>query len=354
MKSPASIRTSTRPPSSLHTASVNNEMGLRGLINATLALHLRTITTSLLVFSLLAPSIRAGEQERFSFERTLMGTRFQIICYTTDRAAAERAAAAAFQIAEEVNAVASDYLPHSELSMLTAHPANTPVTLSARLYELLSHSRQIAETTHGTFDPTLGPLTKLWREARNHGRLPEPDNLQSARTHTGWQYFTLDPETRSITLLRENMAFDLGGVAKGHAADWMIESLGKAGISRAMIVAGGDVRVGDAPPGREGWRVALQTFDLARSEEILVLSNAAVSTSGNLHQSIEIDGVKYSHILDPTTGLGLTRRIAASVIADEAKLSDPLATAACVTGPDGLRAMRELPGVREVKIFVPL
>ncbi|RYD29619.1 MAG: FAD:protein FMN transferase, partial [Verrucomicrobiaceae bacterium] len=170
---------------------------------------------------------------------------------------------------------------------------------------------------------------------------------------TGWRHFTLDPASRTITLHREDMAFDLGAVAKGYAADLMLESLAANGIRRAMIVAGGEIRLGDAPPGREGWRVAVRTFDPSRPDEVVVLSNAAVSTSGDLYQSVEIDGIRYSHILSPLTGLGLTRRVAAMVIADEAKLSDPLSTAACVLGPDASEKLRNFPGLRELKVTTP-
>ena len=294
----------------------------------------------------------AGAAERFSFERPLMGTGFGVICYAESRDAAVKAAEEAFSKAEEINGIASDYLPESELSRLASHPAGKPLRISPLLYGLLDHSRRLAEATDGAFDPTLGSLTKLWRESRADRRLPDPEKLRAARAAAGWRHFTLHPESHSITLHRENMAFDLGGVAKGFAADLMLETLAAAGISQALITAGGDVRIGDAPPGREGWKVSVKTFDLSGSDEILTLSNAAVSTSGDLHQSLEIDGVKYSHILDPATGLGLTRRIAASVIADNAKLSDPLATAACVLGPEAGEALRKLPGVREVKIRV--
>ena len=302
----------------------------------------------IVIFAWVASVPAAGE--KFRFERPLMGTRFTIVCHAVDRAVAVKAAEAAFSIATEANAIASDYLPDSELSRLASTPANSPVALSRELYDMLDHSRRIAEATGGAFDPSLGALTKLWRETRDHGYLPDPEKLLNARAAIGWRHFTLDPESRSITLHRKDMAFDLGGVAKGYAADLMLESLAAAGISRAMIAAGGDIRLGDPPPGRDGWRVALQTFDPAKADEVLTLANAAVSTSGDLHQSVEIDGVTYSHILDPATGLGLTRRIAASVIASEAKLSDPLATAACVLGPDACDALRKLPGVREVKI----
>ncbi|MEX1049708.1 MAG: FAD:protein FMN transferase [Akkermansiaceae bacterium] len=318
-----------------------------------MALKTRSLSvwlTLLPICTVLVSALSAAEETEFRFVHPLMGTRFSVVCYAEDRAFAEKAAETAFSIAEEVNQVASDYLPESELSRLASHAAGTPISLSPLLYEILDHSRRLAETTGGTFDPTLGPLTKLWREARDCGRLPEPTALRAARAATGWRHFTLDPESRRITLRRENMAFDLGGVAKGYAADLMLESLAAAGISRAMIAAGGDIRLGDPPPGRDGWRVALQTFDPLRPNEILILANAAVSTSGDLYQSVEIGGVTYSHILDPTTGLGLTRRIAASVVAAEAKFSDLLATAACVLGPDAPEALRELPAVHEVKI----
>ncbi len=288
--------------------------------------------------------------EKHVFERELMATRFTIVAYTQDRELVEKAAEAAFALAEKVNFVASDYLPDSELGQLTTKPVNVPVSLSPLLHDLLDHSRKLAEATQGAFDPTLGPLTKLWRETRKNKCLPDPQTLQTARAATGWKHFSLNREDRSITLLQKNMAFDLGGIAKGYAADLMLESLIAAGIPQSMVTAGGDIRLGDPPLGRDGWNVAVQTFDLKKRDEILVLANAAVSTSGDLHQSVEIDGLKYSHVLDPGTGVGLTKRIAATVIADSGKLSDPIATAACVLGEENSGLLKKISGVREVKI----
>ena len=292
------------------------------------------------------------QAEPWRFQREGMGTRFTIVCCSGDRAAAQQAAEAAFDVAEEVNRVASDYQADSELASLGSVPAGSSVVLSPLLFGLLEHSRALAEATNGAFDPTLGPLTRLWRQTRQQRRLPEVAVLDVAREATGWRHFSLDPSSRRVTLHRAGMRFDLGGVAKGYAADLMLESLAAAGLRQAMVAAGGDIRLGDPPPGRDGWRVAVQTVDLTRHDEVRVLANAAISTSGDLHQWVEIDGVRYSHILDPATGLGLTRRMAATVIADEAKLSDALATAACVMGPGATAALQKLPGVREVKIRV--
>lgn len=309
-----------------------------------------TMRSHLPFFLMLFLPIFPAAGEKYSFERELMATRFTIVAYAEDGMAASKAAAAAFALAEKVNSVASDYLPDSELGQLSKKPVHIPVSLSPLLYDLLDHSRKLAELTQGAFDPTLAPLTKLWRETRGSKRLPDPQTLQAARAATGWKHFTLDREARSITLLQKNMAFDLGGIAKGYAADLMLESLIAAGIPQSMVTAGGDIRLGDPPPGRDGWNVSVRTFDLKKRDEILVLSHAAVSTSGDLHQSVEIDGLKYSHVLNPSTGLGLTRRIAATVIADSGKLSDPIATAACVLGEEDSGLLKKISGVRDVKI----
>lgn len=310
------------------------------------------ITTCIASFASIVLASVVSAEEKFRFERQLMGTRFMIVCYTHDKDRARQAAETAFTLAEDINKVASDHVNDSELAKLSGAATGSTVVISPLLFDLVKHSRLIADVTGGAFDPTLGPLTKLWRETRSSGLLRDAEALASAREAIGWKHFTLDASTRCITLHKANMRFDLGAVAKGYAADLMLESLAKAGIKYAMIAAGGDIRLGDPPPGREGWRVAVTTFDSTKADEVLVLSNAAVSTSGDLHQSVEIDGVTYSHILDPNTGLGLTRRVAATVIASEAKFSDPISTAACVLGPDASDALKKLPGVREVKIRI--
>jgi FAD:protein FMN transferase len=306
------------------------------------------LTITLILFAL----TRAAMGEKYSFERELMATRFIIVCYTDDQEVAKIAAESAFVIGEKMNAMASDYMPSSELNQLVGKPINTPIPLTPLFYEILNDSREMAVATHGCFDPTLGPLTKLWRETRRNKQLPDSEKLAAARSAVGWEKFTLDKKTQSVTLLNKNMSFDLGGIAKGYVADLMLESLVAAGLKQSMITAGGDIRLGEPPPGREGWNVAVRTFEPAKPDDILTLSNAAISTSGDLYQSVEIDGVNYSHILNPKTGLGLTQRIAATVIADQAKLSDAIATAACVMGESSDTEFKKIPGVRDVRIRI--
>ncbi|MCW1885215.1 FAD:protein FMN transferase [Luteolibacter flavescens] len=300
--------------------------------------------------ALLVIAVVHAEERRFVFERPLMATRFAITCHGEDEAAAKKAADEAFAAAEEVNRIASDYSPESELMRL---PAGKATKVSPVFAELLESSFHHAKLTEGAFDPTLGRLTKLWRESRRTRVLPPDDILTSARDAGGWKHATWDAATSTILLQKPGMQLDLGGIAKGYAADRMLAVMVKAGFSRTCIAAGGDLRLGDPPPGRKAWRVGLQTFDEESPEEVVELVNCAVSTSGDLHQFAEIGGKRYSHILDPATGLGLTERIAVSVISPTATISDALATAACVVGPEKAEALCLKAGATRVIVRTP-
>jgi FAD:protein FMN transferase len=285
--------------------------------------------------------------QSFTFERGLMGTRFAITCHHTDKAQAQAAAEAAFKVAQEINDVASDYLADSELLALSKHPPTEPIAVSPLLFPLISQARDLAEKTQGYFDPTLGPVTKLWRESRRRKSLPDEITLSNARAASGWQNLIIDPLTSTITFKHSGMRLDLGGIAKGQAADAMLVVMQNYGIPRTCITAGGDVRLGDPPPASEGWKIAVYTVSETDSQ-FLTLANCAVSTSGDLHQYLEIKGVRYSHIIDPATGLGLTHQSAATVVAPTAAVSDALATACCTAPHENARAMAISAGATEV------
>lgn len=266
---------------------------------------------------------------RHDFSGAGMSTTFRIACYAESKEAAEKAAEACFQRIAELNAIFTDYDPASELMKLCAPEAVYPVKVSRELYDILERSRLLAEKTDGAFDPTCGHLTHLWRRAKRLKKLPPADRLAQAIAATDWRRVTLHPDTQSITLTAGTL-IDLGGIAKGYAADECLRLLKQRGITRAVVLAGGDAAVGDDPPNEKGWEVTLRTD--SKHETAIRLTNRCVSTSGDLYQFTEIEGVRYSHILSPKTGLGLTESIACSVLAPDCTTSDALATAMCVLG----------------------
>lgn len=270
---------------------------------------------------------------RVSESRRLMGAPWTITVHAANRAAGSEAIAAAFAEIERLERILSDYDPASELSRLSAAaPTPEPVPVGADLWLVLVAAEGMRELSAGAFDIAVGPLTSLWRQARRSGRLPDPDKLAAAKAAVGAGTVELVPETQSVRLPKPGTRLDPGGIGMGYAADRALEVLAAHGISSAMIDASGDVLVSAAPPGTDGWRIAVAPLRPGGQGETLVLVHAAVTTSGDAYQAVEIDGVRYSHIVDPRTGLGITGPTTVTVVAPDATTADALATAASVLG----------------------
>ncbi len=285
---------------------------------------------------LLTPWTMAQELQRYDFTGHEMATTFRIACYAESQDKANAAAEACFNRISELNRRFTDYDPTSELMRLCAPDAQYPYQVSPDLFEMLRLSRDFAKATEGSFDITCGHLSQLWRRAKRQGKLPPADRLQKAIQATDWRAITLHAEDSSITL-RPGTLLDLGGIAKGYAADECLKVLARHGITRAVVQAGGDTAVAAPPPNQKGWEIKIRTFSKPTAEEpeplaTYFLAHRAVSTSGDLYQFVEIAGQRYSHIMDPKTGLGLTHRIACSVFAPDCTTSDALATAFCILG----------------------
>jgi FAD:protein FMN transferase len=272
---------------------------------------------------------------RYSFTSPGMGTGFNITLYAPQNryAGVEAAVLAAFDRVTALNAVFSDYEPNSEINRLAA-AAPTPWPCSPDLLALSARALELTQATDAAFDPTIGQLTRLWRSSRQRQKLAPGVRLQKALNTSGWRHLQINARDQSLTLSKPGLLLDFGGIAKGYAADQMLALLKSRGFPVAIVLAGGDTAAGAPPPNSPGWTVTLRTGINDASPVNLSLANRSVSTSGDLHQFIELDGVRYSHIIDPKTGLGLTRRIACSVIAPDTTTSDALATALCILGPE--------------------
>jgi len=159
----------------------------------------------------------------------------------------------------------TDYDPESELMQLCQKPFGQPVHVSDELFEVLQESQRVAELSDGAFDVTVGPVIRLWRRARRTEILPPAEALARARESVGYKKLKLDSRRKTVTLTVPNMQLDLGGIAKGYAADKALEVLKSHGINRALVAASGDIAAGDPPPGTRGWRVGVGALGGARS-----------------------------------------------------------------------------------------
>lgn len=296
-----------------------------------------------LAFILIFPSFtKAQEIQRYQFEHPQMGTLFKIILYAPDQAAARAAVDSAFQRIDALNAILSDYLPTSELNKLSAASGSGNfIPVSEELYRVIYEAQALSKQTDGAFDITIGAYVELWREMNRRPqksgiRLPDPSTLKEAGKSVGFQQIRLDTMEKRVALMQPGIRLDLGGIAKGYAADETLKVLQSFGIETALVDAGGDITAGEAPPGKVGWTITIpyQTGDDKMNTITYTLSNRAIATSGDLFQYVEIDGERYSHIINPHTGLGLTNRSMVTVVAPDGITADSYASALSVLGPE--------------------
>ncbi|MDB5295421.1 MAG: rane-associated lipoprotein involved in thiamine biosynthesis [Phycisphaerales bacterium] len=300
---------------------------------------------------------------RFEYHAIKLGSDYNLVLFAPDQTAADAAAAAAEAEIDRLDGVFSDYKPDSELSKLSrltsGGPMAAPVPISDDLYAVLAAAQRVAAMTDGAFDVTVGPYVQLWRRSRRQQQLPSADRLAEARASVGHALLRLDepvgggtggtagaggtpvkpattrPAGHTARLLAPRMRLDVGGIATGYMSDQVLAVLRKRGISRALCDLSGDLAVGDPPPGRAGWVVSVQALTSPGvSAGLAEVANCGFSTSGDTYRFVEVDGVRYSHIVDTRTGLGLTHRIGATTIARDGMAADALATVVCALGPD--------------------
>jgi thiamine biosynthesis lipoprotein len=297
--------------------------------------------------------LSAAELERYEAVEPHMGTLFRIELYASSRDEAAPAFAAAFARIHELDLVFSDYDPASEAMRLCRDSQETPVRLSADLFFVLDAASRLSDWSGGAFDVTAAPAIRLWREARHSHVLPTREQLAKAQLGKSWRDVKLRREDSSATI-DSGMLLDFGAIAKGYAADEALVTIRRRGIASALVAASGDIVAGDPPPGKPGWRVGLEWPHSGYDDrpQVLWLRNAAVSTSGDSEQFVEIGGTRYSHIIDARTLQALTRRVTVSVIAQRGVDADPLATTLSILEPQaGLALLDRYAGAAALITF---
>jgi FAD:protein FMN transferase len=301
-----------------------------------------------LILLLCSTSLRSPAQvvahsveARYTFQHPQMGTVFRLVFYCEkDSTEAAALARTVFDRVDALNAIFSDWLPESELNRLCATAgAGKKVAVSDELFDILSAAKKFAKESGGAFDATVGPLTRLWRRARNLKALPTDERIAEARAQVNWRDVEIFRKEKKIRLRKAKMQLDLGGIAQGWAADECLKTLEKQGVVSALADAGGDIALGAPPPGESGWHIEVPADD--GSKKTRLLAHCGITTSGAQYRYLEADdGTRYSHIVDPRTGWGLTHRNLVTVQAPSATEADAWATAISVLGEPGWARLR--------------
>lgn len=279
-----------------------------------------------------------AEQQLHRQSRRVMGSLAEIQAYAEDADLANRAMTAALDEMQRVDRLLSNYVPDTELSRMNAQAATAPFHASEELYDFVKSCRRYYDETHGTFDPTMGPIARAWGFLTPHPSKPTPAAAGTARARAGFAKVRLDDARRSISYDVEGMEIDPGGIGKGYSADRAAAVLRRFGISSALVSAGGStIYALGRPPDRDGWKIAVR--DPARqatSLRIVKLRDNAISTSGVTEKSVVADGHRYGHIIDPRNGEPAEGMCQVSVVARDATGSDAYTKAAFLLSREAL------------------
>ena len=263
--------------------------------------------------------------------QSCMGTKWHIALYADDASSANAALKLAWGEIREIDRCLSNYLPDSELNRFCRDsPHGDYIQVSEHLATVLRAAANLSEQSDGYFDVTIAPVANLWRRARAKHRLPKADRLQAARQLVNWRFIEFGNAPRQVRITAADVRIDLGGIAKGYAVDRAVEVLQAAGIESALVNGGGDLRAIGKTPDSHGWPIKIAGATAGDDQRNLVLDNAAVATSGDTWQYLEVDGKRYSHLIDPKTGIGSTRRLSVTVYAPTCMRADALASALSV------------------------
>ena len=247
----------------------------------------------------------------------------------------------------DIDATMSTWKENSELSRLNRAAQNTQITLSREMMAMLGLSARLNQDTQGAFDITVGPLVNLW----GFGAQGEPDQvpaaaeLQAARARMGLDRLDMDPTTNQVIKMAD-LYLDLSAIAKGYAVDEVGKVLSELGIENYLVEIGGELRARGHKPttgsGPQPWQIAIETPSTQGSDiqRIIALMDMGMATSGDYRNYYEKEGVRYSHIIDPKTGLPIRHTLASvSVLHPETAIADAWATALFVLGEEHGRAL---------------
>jgi thiamine biosynthesis lipoprotein len=287
-------------------------------------------------------------QHKLVFEHFKMGSPFIVTICTEDSAKAAIVADSVFKLVDSLNNILSDYIDNSEINRLSASSGKgIYLPVSKPLFDIILQAQAASHLSNGAYDITIGPVVKLWRNARKIKEFPNKDSLKAALEKSGFRYVHADTLHQTVYLEKSGMQLDVGGLGKGFVAQAALDLIRQHGFNCAMVNAGGKIVTADAPAGSKGWLIGIN--QPGEKENILpamlALKNMAVATSGDIYQFVELNGEKYSHIVDPATGIGLTHQRNVTAIAEDGTTADWLSTACSVLSvKQSMRLIKKING----------
>lgn len=294
----------------------------------------------------------ASETKLVKQTRMIMGTFAEVSVYSDDEKIAGKAIEASLDEMERMDRIMSNYKDDSELSQVNKNAAKSPVPCGRELLEVLEHSLRYSELSDGAFDVTVSPVIAAWGFFTGKGRMPSDKELAKLLPAVSYRNIVINkgnnPEMPGTILFKHPQTkIDLGAIGKGYAVDKALEVISKHAVNNACINLGGNIYVLGAPAGKNAWKVGVQhPRNKAEILGYLELKDESTATSGDYERFFEIKGKRYSHIVDPRTGMPVKDVIAVTIVAPTGTAVDALSTSVFVMGLEkGMNLVKAIPGV---------
>ena len=300
-----------------------------------------------LSYILLFLSLSVSAQHTFTKTLKLMGSRFDITVVAKDSVEGNSTIKLAAQEISRIETLISSWQTTSETSLINVNAGKKPVQVSKELFNLIERAIRLSELTDGAFDISYASMDKIWVFDGSMTQMPSAEAIQSSVAKVGFKNIILDIEDNTVFLKKNGMKIGFGGIGKGYAADKAKALLMKKGVAAGIINASGDMNTWGKQPNGEAWKVAITNpMDKNKVFALLPITQGAVVTSGDYERFVNLDGKRYTHIIDPRTGFPSTGIISVTVFAPKAELADALATSVFVMGKEvGLDRVNQMPQI---------
>ncbi|WP_182921305.1 FAD:protein FMN transferase [Pedobacter planticolens] len=271
-----------------------------------------------------------------AFKRTerLMGNSFELTIVADDEMWAQQKMEMAVNEIRRIEKLFTTFDESSQTNRINANAGIAPVKVDLEVYQLIERAMRISSITDGAFDLTYGSVDKkLWNFDRTMDRLPDAETAKSMVRLINYQNIILNPENCTVMLKEKGMRIGFGGIGKGYAAEMAKALLKKEGAQSGIVNASGDLTTWGNQPNGEPWTIGISNPDHAKTPfSYLNVTDMAIATSGNYEKFIKINGKKYSHTINPKTGLPVTGIKSVTIISPNAEIADAMATPVTIMG----------------------
>lgn len=276
---------------------------------------------------------------------TLMGSRFDITIEAKDSVTAEKYIDESIAEIERIENVISEWRPQTQISEINRNAGIKPVKVDKELIRLTQSGIYFSTLTDGAFDISIVAMDKIWKFDGSMTTMPSPEAIKKSVEKVGYQHIEIDTIASTIYLKKTGMKIGFGSIGKGYAADKARELMESKGVKAGIINASGDLTTWGKQHNGKYWSIGITNpFDNNEYTEVVKLKRFAVTTSGNYEKFVELEGKRYSHIINPKTGMPSTGICSASVFGPSAEIANGFSTSIMVLGVDeGLKLLAKFP-----------